>query len=44
MAADNNKIKSKNKQRTCVGHSTNTRYNKKCQKAIGKKAYKGQGK
>jgi len=39
-----NKLKSKSKQRTSVGHSTNTRYTKSCQKKNGKKVYRGQGK
>ena len=38
-----NKAKTKSKQRTSQGKSTNTRYTKKCQKKNGKKAYKGQG-
>ncbi len=38
-----NKIKSKSKQRTSIGKSTNTQYTKKCQKN-GKKVYRGQGK
>lgn len=43
-AAPSNKIKSKSKQRTSIGKSTNTRYTKKSQKKLGKKSYRGQGK
>jgi len=39
-----NQLKTKSKQRTSIGHSTNTRYTKKNQKKNGKKVYRGQGK
>ena len=39
-----NQKKTKSKQRTSIGHSSNTRYTKKHQKQNGKKSYKGQGK
>ncbi len=38
------KVNGKNKQRTSIGKSANSKYNKKRQKKMGVKQYKGQGK